>query len=54
MENCKPYPLVFGFDVKENTVILPVLATITVFLGERAGDGTRTHDILLGKQAFYH
>ena len=20
----------------------------------RAGDGTRTHDILLGKQAFYH
>jgi hypothetical protein len=20
----------------------------------KAGDGTRTHDILLGKQAFYH
>ena len=23
-------------------------------LRTRAGDGTRTHDILLGKQAFYH
>ena len=25
-----------------------------VLLDIRAGDGTRTHDILLGKQAFYH
>ncbi len=25
-----------------------------VAIGERAGDGIRTHDLLLGKETFYH
>jgi hypothetical protein len=32
----------------------PLLDTRAASLPTRAGDGTRTHDILLGKQAFYH
>ena len=36
-------------------VAMPIkkLISLAVSVGQRAGDGARTHDLLLGKEAFY-
>jgi hypothetical protein len=37
------------------TLALPLgYVAVKVFRTRRAGDGIRTHDLLLGKETFYH
>jgi hypothetical protein len=43
--------ILLGFDAPSSMVVALALQQIG---GQKAGEGTRTHDIHLGKVTFYH